>query len=275
MKILVTTDLSKNSKTGIRFAIRLASQNGAELIFYQIVEILQPSHWNRARFESFKEQELSIARVKLDRFVKEVYRRSGVRPGKFECVVQFASPVGRAIIDYAQERKANLICMSTRGAGRIRRIIGTYTSYVITHSPIPVVAVPKNYRQAPISHILYASDLSDLNGELKKVRNFADSLKSKVSVLHYDYLLQPKETKESFEKATHRFQRLGMEFHLQRFDWEKSLGFHLTKAIRKFNPSAIVLFTRKNRNWFQKLLSSSKSAVVSFDVRKPLLVYSK
>ena len=48
-KILVTTDFSENSKAGLYFAIQLASQNDAELTFFNTYHILVPTAWNDAR----------------------------------------------------------------------------------------------------------------------------------------------------------------------------------------------------------------------------------
>jgi nucleotide-binding universal stress UspA family protein len=42
-KIVVTTDLSKASKAGLKFAIQLASQYEVKLVFFQVIELLIPS----------------------------------------------------------------------------------------------------------------------------------------------------------------------------------------------------------------------------------------
>src|SRR5687768_10820816 len=149
-KLLVTTDLSQNSKAGIRFAIQLASQSGASLIYYHVIVIPKPTHWSDKKYEAYTEEQMLEAKGKLNPFVKSVYRRSGIQPGNFECVVQVGSPVDQTIMDYALKRKVDFICMSTRGAGVIRRLMGTHTSAVLTHSTIPVLAIPKNYRATPI-----------------------------------------------------------------------------------------------------------------------------
>ena len=274
-KILVTTDLSRNSKAGIRFAIQLASQSGAALIFYHAIEIPKPTRWSDEKYAAFTEEQILEAKGKLNPFVKGVYKSSGVQPGNFECIVQVGSPVDQTIMDYALKRKVDFICMSTRGAGMIRRFMGTHTSSVLTHSTTPVLAIPKNYRATPIKQILYSSDLNDLNKELKMVKRFADLTKSKISVVHYDYLYQLKETQSKLDKVALRYQATGVKFHFEKLNMEHSLQAHLKKAIQKFKPSIVVLFTKQNRDWFERLFLSSKSADVSFDTKKPLLIISK
>ena len=274
-KILVSTDLSKSSKAGIRFAIQLARQNGSALIFYHVLEILKPTEWSARRFSNFAENEIKVAGDNLSSFIASIYKQAGVKPGKHEFVVQMGSPVDRTILQYSVERKVDFICMGTRGAGVIRRLVGTYTSSVLKNSQIPVFAVPQNYRMEKITHILYSSDLTGLESELKKVKDFAHSVNSRLSVLHYEYLYQLREIKAKFEKIARRNSESGVNFYFQDLELDNTLNAHLMKAMRKFRPSLVILFTRQNRDWFEQLYSSSLSARASYTTKKPLLIFSK
>lgn len=273
--ILVSTDLSRSSQAGVRFAIQLAGQNGSKLIFYHIIELLRPTEWSAKRFSEFAENEIRQAEENLKIFIASIYKQAGVKPGKHEHVVQIASPVDRAILKYSAERKVDFICMSTRGAGVIRRLIGTYTSSVLKQSRIPVFAVPQNYRREKISHILYSSDLTGLESELRKVKAFAHSVNARLSVLHYEYLYYLREVKAKFERIAQRNQEAGVDFHFQNLELENTLNSHLMKAIQTFKPSLVILFTRHDRDWFDQLYSSSLSAKASYSTKKPLLIFSK
>lgn len=273
--ILVTTDLSKSSQAGVRFAIQLAEQNGSKLIFYHLIELLRPTEWSAKRYSAFAENEIRQGEENLKAFIAAIYKQAGVKPGKNEHVVQIGSPVDRAILKYSIERKVDFICMGTRGAGVIRRLIGTYTSSVLKQSTVPVFAVPQNYRREKISHILYSSDLSGLESELRKVKAFARSVDARLSVLHYEYLYYLQEVKAKFERIARRNEEAGVDFHFQNLELENTLNAHLMKAIRKFKPSLVVLFTRQDRDWFDQLFSSSLSARASYSTKKPLLIFSK
>lgn len=274
-KILVPTDFSVDSKAGIRFAIQLASQNKSFLIFYHCTELLKPTRWSDEKYESYVNKELESARNKLFKFVSEIYKKTGITKRKFECIVQQGSYVHRSVINYAIEIKASFICMSTRGAGRFKKVIGTNASEILTTSPIPVFVIPKTYRRAPITNILYSSDLDNLRAELKQVKNFTRLLKAKISVYHYDYLLEVGETKKKLVKVVKRFKIPGVKFNFQKLNLEQPLAQHLMKDARKSKASLVVLFTNQNRGWFDKLFLSSKSAEVSFDSKVPLLVFHK
>lgn len=274
-KILVTTDLSINSKAGIRFAIQLAKQAGSTLVFYHGVKLDKPTRWSESQFDEYVKTELTYAKDDLASFVEGIYKDAHIKPGKYQLVVERVTAIREAIIRYAVSKKMDFICMGTRGAGRLKRLVGTNTSEVITHSPIPVLAIPGNYRVTRITDVLYASDLNALKGELAKVKKFASSVKAKVTVLHYDYLYQLEEVRAKFDKVANSQQAPGIKFYLEEFNIENSLSFHLKNAVTKFAPSIVVLFTKQNRDWFERLFLSSRSAEVSFDTRKPLLIYGK
>lgn len=274
-KILVTTDLSANSKAGIRFAIQLAKQAGSTLTFYHGLELDQPTRWSERRFDEYVKSETLQAVEKLARFIQTIYKDAGIKPGKHQLVVDRVSSLQKGIISYAVAQKMNFICMSTKGAGKIKRLIGTNTSAVISSSPVPVLAIPGNYRLERISDILYASDLTALPGELSKVKKFAAPVKAKITVLHYNYVYKIEEVRTRFNKIQKSQKTPGVKFFLEELSIENSLSEHLKKAVKKFNPSILVLFTKQNRDWYERLFLSSKSAEVSFDSKKPLLIYGK
>lgn len=50
---------------------------------------------------------------------------------------------GEGIVTIAEQEKADLIVMGTRGLDRIRRtLLGSVSDYVLRHSHIPVLVVP-------------------------------------------------------------------------------------------------------------------------------------
>ncbi|MEX1240893.1 MAG: universal stress protein [Cyclobacteriaceae bacterium] len=273
--ILIPTDLSVNSKAGIRFAVQLARQGKNPLVFYHCLPLMKPTSWSEATYTAYVKKEEEGARKSLDKFVRGVYQSAGRRSGKFACVVKHSTNVQQAIIDYASEIKATAICMSTRGAGRLKKIMGTHASGIIHASPIPVFVIPKNYRATPITHILYASDLNAIGAELKEVKKFSGKLKAKVTVYHYDYLADVEEAKKKLEKMAGRYKQPDIDFKFQKFNIDKSLGQHLNADMRKSKASLAVLFTNQKRGWFDRLFLSSRAADTVFDSKVPLLIFQK
>jgi nucleotide-binding universal stress UspA family protein len=274
-KIMVTTDFSVNSKAGIRFALQLAKQTKSKLIFFHSQELPKPTRWSVEKYNSYVAVELKKTHARLTKFVDTICHQTGLKAREAQFVVAEGYEVDRSAIDFAKHIKANYICISTRGAGALKKLIGTNASDILTTSPIPVIVVPKTYRVSPISHLLYSSDFNNLQGEINKVVGFAKPLKARVSVYHYDFLLPLKEEKMKLEKMAARHASKSVKFHFRKLHIENSLSHHLVNDIKKSRPSLVVLFTKQNRGWYERIFLSSKSAALSFDTKTPLLVFRK
>ncbi len=274
-KILATTDFSPASKAGIRFAMQLAKQTKGTVIVFHAMGLPKPTRWDDNKYDAYVKAELQKAHARLVRFIDSIGRQSGFATKAVQAVVTEGWQVDRAVIDYATHIRANFICMSTRGAGILKKMLGTNASTMLTTSPIPVIVVPKTYRVSPISHILYSTDLNNLQGEMKKVLAFAKPLKAKVSIYHYDYLLPLNEAKMKLEKIAFKHRARNVKFHFRKLNIENTLAHHLQKDIRNSRPSLVALFTKQNRGWYDRLFLSSKSAEISFNTKTPLLVFRK
>jgi nucleotide-binding universal stress UspA family protein len=273
-KILVTTDLSANSKAGIRFALQLAAQLKAELVFFHVIELMQPTSWNDKRYKKFAAEKISHFIQKLQSFVKSV-DTDNLLTKQAQYAVEIGVDVGDLIIKRARKIKAGYICTSTRGAGKLKKLFGTHASSLIINSPLPLIVVPAAYRQKPIKTLFYASDFSAISKELKIVQNFATGVKANIEVYHYDYLLHVPENKEKLVRKAKSLQAPNLAFNFKRQEVEYSLEHHLKGDIEKLKPSMVVLFTKPNRNWFDRLFVSSEAANMSFNSKVPLLIYRK
>lgn len=274
-KILVTTDFSTNSKSGLRFAIQLASQHKSELTFFHSYYLMKPTSWNDVTFEKYEKIEMQKIQNNLNRFVNDVYKTMKVTPGKIKCIIKSAVLNDSNIMEYAKDKKLNFICISTRGAGKLKKMFGTNTSNLINHSTVPVIAVPHDYRTRQIKSILYASDLINLANELKKVVAFAKPLKAKVELLHFTSQLETIMDPKIVPKAVKKLSKYGIKLSIKNTDLTENLVANIEKTIKKGKPSVMIMFTEQNRSLFQKLFLSSKSAEYSFNSKVPLLVFNK
>ena len=180
-KILVPTDFSANSKSGVRFAIHWASQQKIELVFVNVLYILRVTRWSDAYFAKYAAQEEKLCRIKFEKFIAGIYRQMNVKVGKYSTVIIEGISADISILDYCRKTSGiDYICISTRGDGKFKKIFGTNTGNLITKSEIPVLAVPQNYKVADIKSILYATDLRNYTTEIEKVVAFAQHLKQKL-----------------------------------------------------------------------------------------------
>jgi nucleotide-binding universal stress UspA family protein len=275
-KILVTTDFSKHSKAGMRFAIQLATQMDVELVFFHSFRALVPTTVFEERIKSTIQQQSDAHLKKLEKFVASLYKSVKATPGTYRCEVieDYVGPES-AISDYAHKNSFHYICISTRGAGKLQKILGTNTSTVILHSSVPVLAIPHTYRVRPLKKILYASDLENLDKEMPIVASFAKSAGVKADLAHFYY---PAEIKLDQKTLTEMWQKKHPQLdrvYLERLDVDKGFVKQLDVLVQKLKPSVVVLFTHTNKTWFDKLFSTSRSEAFSFGTKVPMLVHRK
>ena len=274
-KILVTTDFSENSKAGLYFAIQLASQNDAELTFFNTYHILVPTAWNDARVGGYEQDEAQKIVEKLNSFVAETYKELNIIGAQYKCVIKSSVFPDSCIREYAAENNFDFICISTRGAGAVKRLLGTNTGNLINNSEVPVIAIPHSYVNRTITSVLYVSDLHHYEKEILNVIAFAEPLKASVELLHLTTTLDKKADLEIIEKAIKDIASYNVNFKTSPRNPDNSLIADIEVAVRTIEPSIMVMFTEQNRNWFEKIFISSKSAEYSFNAKVPLLVFHK
>lgn len=275
-KILVPTDFSANSKSGVRFAIHWATRQKLELVFIHVLYILRPTQWSDSYFEKYAEQEEKICQAKFEKFIAGIYRNMNVKPGMHSFVIIRGISADITILDYCRKNKdIDYICISTRGAGKFNKIFGTNTGNLITKSKVPVLAVPKTYKVADTKNVLYATDFRNYPEELKKVVDFALPHKATIEVLHFTWPDEITFDEKTIEAAFKKQYKYVLNVHFEKNDAVHSLIQNLQNQIRIRKPSVVIMFTNQQRTFFQKLFLSSKAEDLSFKLRVPLLVFSK
>jgi nucleotide-binding universal stress UspA family protein len=275
-KILVPTDFSVNSKSGVRFAIHWAARQKSELVFIHVLHIFRPARWTDSNFEKYAVQEEKKCSTKFEKFIAGIYSNMNVKPGRHSLVIMEGISADITILEYCRKNKdIDYICISTRGAGKFKKIYGTNTGNLITKSAVPVLAVPKNYKVADIKNVMYAADFRNYPAELKKVIDFALPLKATIEVLHFTWPDEITFDEKTIEAALKKQYKYGIRIHFEKNDAVHSLIQNLQHQISIRKPSVVIMFTNQQRTFFQKLFLSSKAEELSFQAQVPLLVFNK
>ena len=274
-KILVTTDFSNKAKTGLRFAIQLASQQVVELTFFYTYHLIKPTIWSDADFASYKKNEAAKNEKKLRQYVNSIYKNKGIIPKNIKYVVKEAIFADSSIREYALNNHFDFICAGTRGAGFQKKILGSTTTSLINFSTVPIIAIPQNYRMNSIKKLLYLSDLTDLDNELKKVADFAKPLGAKVALLHFtspDGLL---DKKYKIAEAVKKCEKGAVDFYFKDFKKTDRLISKINDFATLFKPSMIIMFTKPNKGFIEKMFYGSNSENYAINAKVPLLVFNK
>lgn len=276
LTILAPTDFSINSRAGLRFALQWSAQQKLKIIFIHIFHLKRLSQWTDADFNIHADREAKDKTHKLQKFVQDLSKSSNLRPAKYACIVKNGLSADIGIMDFCRDFKGiDFICIATRGAGKLDKLLGTNTGNLTTRSPVPVITIPKNYRANSIKRILYATDFRNYKDELRKVLAFARPLGAKIKVLHLsrsgEVLPDDKTIKGHFKGRL--FKNIDLE--IDKHQIGQSLLANLQKQISRLRPSLIVMFTNQHRNFFQKITFPSNTEKVSFTTRIPLLSFHK
>src|SRR5690606_33633484 len=103
-----------------------------------------PVRWSAEYYASYKAAKAQASDVKMKRFVNGLLKGSR-QPPEFTLYSVAGSKVYSTVIEAAQRLNADLICTSTKGAGKVRRLLGTNASSLVLHSPVPLAVVPHDY----------------------------------------------------------------------------------------------------------------------------------
>jgi nucleotide-binding universal stress UspA family protein len=154
-RILVPTDFSENSRAGLRFGLSLAAENGADLLILHVGSEFRA--WEVCDEATFFSPRVTI--WEADRVVREDtldlnqflegHREELCRIPTVRKRVVLGEVVDK-IIDIAEEEQVDLIVMSPRPHGAIRRFfLGSITDRVTREAPCPVlsVSVPRQARR--------------------------------------------------------------------------------------------------------------------------------
>ncbi len=274
-QILVTTDLSDNSKAGIYFAIRYARQTGAGLIFIHIYQVLRATTWSEDQYQHFIERNRESMSEDLSAFIASTYRSLGEPLINYQTVVHHNLDTVAGIIQSARDYQCDYICISTRGAGMLKKLFGTNTGKLIINSGIPVLCIPSSWQPAPVTRILYASDMKNHEEELRHIVAFAQPLEAKVDMLHL--YLHPELMAGKEEAAQQITEAAGynVTLHYEQRNIDRSIVAEMDAAILKYKPDLLAMFTNQDRTFFERVFLSSNTEAYSFRTQIPLLTFNK
>ena len=271
-KILVTTDLSSNSKIGIKFVIQLGLQIPCKLFFYHVFTGIEHNSWNIDKNNNYHLEKVK----KLKKFVSKIYEQENIpHPEKLHCIVESGIDTESIILNHLKNNSYDYVCVTTKGGGLIKKMLGTTSSMLIQHSPIPVLVIPKKYKPKPINTICFASDLVNLDNELSVVKKFAKPLKAEIHLYHYDYLIEVEDVKANLNKIALKYIAKGIYFHFRKLEIGNSLSELLQEDIKKSKPELLILFTHQHKDWYARFFLPDNTKEMIFDTKTPLLIFKK
>jgi nucleotide-binding universal stress UspA family protein len=139
-RILAPTDFSELSKRGIRYALEMARDTGAEVIIYHVIDLGDERPDVHAPFGPYHDMREDNRRV-LDKFLSEGFADC-IDLVEVRQVVEFGRSF-KNIVDIADQENVDMIVMATHGRTGLEHIIlGSVTEKVVARSSRPVLVIP-------------------------------------------------------------------------------------------------------------------------------------
>lgn len=258
-RVLIPTDFSNVADNAIEYALGLPREVVQEVLLF---------HAEAKLGENFK---------KLNKQVNQLSEKFRVE------IINSEKPFSsEQINEIIRSRFIDFMIMGTSGdeGSIIKRLFGNHTSSVIDDLMCPFIAVPVSYKEKGISKIGYASDLTDIDDEMKDVIAFAKVFNAHVEVLHvvpvYPDLYDTE--KVDIEKVVEQM-KIKYGYSKIQYAIEETFGDNkIRKGIEQFaehyHPDLLVMFHQK-REGIDKLINSSSTENLITHLEVPLLVFSK
>ncbi|GCF93614.1 universal stress protein [Enterococcus florum] len=134
--ILVAVDGSPQAEKAFTEAIEVAKRNQGKLTILSVVDF-KYSVGDPAFINDAIKFHMNNAEIEMDTLIS----KADIGQVEYQTEIFSGSPK-RKIVDYAEEKKIDLIMIGATGMGAIEQmIVGSTTSYVVNHAPCNVMVV--------------------------------------------------------------------------------------------------------------------------------------
>jgi len=281
--ILIPTDYSENAHHALRFAIYISEITPLKICVFHWSEILIPTSIPQHLYKELYEQQTESRLVQLKSDTAKVLKSMELSENakQIHYVLKDGSNLDDCLVDAVNENQVDLVIMGTHGAGGIKKMFfGSNTSRIIEKAQIPVLAVPSDYKLAPIRKIAYASDLKNVKKEVGELVKFAKVFNASIEIFHvfpsFPQWIDP--SKENIEKINEELNEIyhGQKFniHVVQTYKENDIVNGIEKFVSSFKPDVLAMFTVK-RSFFDKLFDASRTEEFALSTNIPLLTLKK
>jgi nucleotide-binding universal stress UspA family protein len=273
--ILVPCDFSANANKALNYAAEIAKLSGAAIIILHVTDLTHASiNENAVLPDSFDKDIIDNANQNLDTLTTSTRQ---ITKGKVEYQL-YNGFVTDAIEHAAKENNADIIIMGTLGNSHKREtLFGSITAKMISHSAIPVIAVPLHYHWEPVQNILLAiNHFKESPVLLQPIIWMATLLNAPVHVTIFT-------DEENAEAADYLQNKRDIELFCRNIQHEHPelnilatpvYGHHFEEAIKTYiqknNTGMLVMITHK-RNFIESIFNRSSTKKMSYHTNIPLL----
>ncbi len=271
-KIVMLTDFSPLSKVAMNFAVKMAANLDAD---FTILNIVRLEGIPKANLK-LRQIEKNIAEISEEEGTKLVKELTAGIKGNYTINYKAirARTVAEMVRKYVDKNKTNMVVMGLQGASALKKArLGGTTVSVIDECKVPVMAIPQFARYKNLEHIVYASDLKNVQKELDIIVEFARIFGSTVHMIHVAPVMDKK-----LEAAKNNVSDIIAKMGYDKLSFELILDDDITTAIdgyiKKTKADLLTTFTHK-LSLEEKLFGKSVTRKLAYQGTIPLLAVKR
>jgi nucleotide-binding universal stress UspA family protein len=276
-RILVPVDFSKYAENAANYAAMIARHSpNTHVYFINVYAVPLIADYNLpTNVQNYIDQSRDQAQNDMLKFEAKFLKDHPLLNGKVSVQISYGF-IAEKILEYAQQIKANMIVMGTKGAGNmLERIIGTIAQKVMEKATIPVWIIPKSAKLQYPNWLLYAADYQNhevdaINSLLEIIKPF--NIRCKILHIHDRVELNVGHQIEAMASyLADTFENENIEVaNLHR----NSVIDGLETYIKNQKPDILAL-SRHHHTLLDRLFESSVTKHFTYTSHVPLLVFSK
>ena len=274
VNILVPTDFSDLSKIAAKYAIKIANGIDGTIALLHVISKLKPVTNDMKRRlkpvekEVFDDAEEDLAKLARS-FGRSVRFSRPIKTKVAESEDNFPETIKRE----AKKLRSGLIVMGTHGATGLKKVVmGSNTNGVISSSRIPVLAIPEHAEFKGFRNIVYASDLRNVEKELKQLMPYVKEFDSTVHLIHI--VSSGKSVPDTEEKIERIIEKTGYDNVVVMVLADLSVEAGIEQYLNNSKADLLAMFTH-DLNFYEKLFERSITRRMAFHSRIPLLAFKQ
>ena len=265
--ILIATDFSKASRNASIYGLHLAKAINAKVILFSAYQIPSPPTGLGMSISRYDVMEQTRQKL-MDEEEKITY----INMPEIKTICD-EGVAGDAIINMANEKKADFIITGMKGSGKsFKKIFGSTATSLAKNSKIPVIIIPEDAKFKNPDTLIFASDNiidADKNA-LEQLITITKLFKSKLFVVKVI-----KNKNEEWFEVSDTPQELRKVFEILDSSIEYPVDTDVTHALNKFikkhDADMLVMMPHKH-DWLERLFIKSETKDMIFHSQIPLLV---
>jgi len=270
--LILLTDFSELSKVAIRYAIKMAGPLDADFTILNIIRVEGIPKAN-LKLKQIEKTVTKIAEEEGEALVKQLrHEIKGNYKLHFKAIRSHT--VAEMVKRHIEKNPTNMVVMGSRGASALKKVrMGGTAVSVIDESNVPVMAIPEFAIYKNLEHIVYATDLKNVQKELDIIVEFARIYGSYIHMIHVIPVMDKK-----MEAEIHKVEQLIHKSNYDKLDFKLIIDDDIPGAIDGFiketHADLLTTFTH-HLSLYEKLFGRSVTRTLAYLGTIPLLAVKR